>query len=86
MIPILYGKLNHSFPVYPVFLLCHIFTLVILYLLLLQYLVAPLFVAFAGVKKFALALLLPNAGAGGGALTEERLFTKERVPCFLVNT
>ena len=35
-------------------------------------LLAPLLAGFAGVKKLALGLLFPNAGAGGGALTEVR--------------
>ena len=35
-------------------------------------LLGPLFAGFAGVKKLALGELFPNAGAGGGALTEVR--------------
>jgi len=41
-------------------------------------LLGPLFAGFAGVKKLALGVLFPNAGAGGGALTEVREANEEK--------
>jgi len=45
---------------------------------LLFFLLGPLFAGFAGVKKLALGVLFPNAGAGGGALTEVREANEEK--------
>ena len=41
-------------------------------------LLGPLLAGFAGVKKLALGELFPNAGAGGGALTEVRGANEEK--------
>ena len=53
-----------------------------------SYLIPPLLDGLAGVRKLALGLLFPNAGAGGGLVTLEReplKYTKTYKQCWATN-